>query len=117
VEWASNIDKVPLDVDKSSIFIGHLNQFEVTEEALRQKFSVYGSIVSMNLINRRDKEVGSDRPAFAFVQYEKEGSAKDAVANEVPRVIDVKESFELIFVKECNTVVRQGHPGVIQRNI
>ncbi|KAJ1340486.1 hypothetical protein BSLG_004933 [Batrachochytrium salamandrivorans] len=53
VDWASNvIDKASRDVDPFCIFVGNLNPVLVTEDLLRERFSVYGEINFINLIVR-----------------------------------------------------------------
>ncbi|KAI9340163.1 hypothetical protein DFJ73DRAFT_797872, partial [Zopfochytrium polystomum] len=68
VKWASNLDRQPADVDKHSIFIGQLNQNVVTPHLLREKFSRYGEIENLHLVNKSPSGPNA-RPAFAFITY------------------------------------------------
>jgi hypothetical protein len=72
---------------KSRVFVGNLGP-EVTVEDIRQRFEVHGPISNVN------KNV----KGFAFVQYENEPDAKEAVAKEDGRLfkgkkIDVKPAM------------------------
>ncbi|KAI8592238.1 hypothetical protein BDZ88DRAFT_504812 [Geranomyces variabilis] len=80
-EWAANLDRGNVDVDHMSIFVGQLNQTETTTELLEEKFGQYGQIVSLQLVNRYPEGPGT-RPAFAFIKYDDEEAASEAVRNE-----------------------------------
>ncbi|KAI9143454.1 hypothetical protein BKA69DRAFT_1123237 [Paraphysoderma sedebokerense] len=81
VEWAANIDKRQTEVDSFSIFVGQLNPMEVTEQTLRDRFSRYGEIESINLVNKA-APTPEGRMAFAFIKFSTEGSAQYAVEAE-----------------------------------
>jgi RNA recognition motif-containing protein len=56
IEWAANLEKVvpgPEDIDKRSIFVGQLNQAEVTKESLVEKFGRYGRIREIQYVARK----------------------------------------------------------------
>ncbi|KAI8912125.1 hypothetical protein DFJ77DRAFT_469073 [Powellomyces hirtus] len=80
-EWAANLDRGNIDIDHSSIFVGQLNQAEVTRELLEEKFAKYGTIQSMQLINRYPSGPNT-RPAFAFIKFSDETSTTSAVQEE-----------------------------------
>lgn len=54
VEWASNLEneRGHVELDKTSIFVGQLNQEEVNSSLLMEKFGKYGDIASCHLVNR-----------------------------------------------------------------
>ncbi|KAH6564580.1 hypothetical protein BASA62_007804 [Batrachochytrium salamandrivorans] len=82
VDWASNvIDKASRDVDPFCIFVGNLNPVLVTEDLLRERFSVYGEINFINLIVR-NIESPTARPAFALVRYTTVSAAAEGVVKE-----------------------------------
>ncbi|KAI9098290.1 hypothetical protein DFS34DRAFT_620357 [Phlyctochytrium arcticum] len=80
-EWAANLDRGNVDVDKHSIFVGQLNQQVVTSEMLQQRYGQYGAVHSLQLINRYPSGPSS-RPAFAFIEFHKESDANQAVMEE-----------------------------------
>ncbi|OZJ05566.1 hypothetical protein BZG36_01716 [Bifiguratus adelaidae] len=92
VEWASNVNgNVPHEpsVDKNSIFVGQLNQYEITQEKLEERFGQYGKIESAHLIKHKSASNQAPiRPAFAFIKYTEEASAAQAIEREAsdPRV-------------------------------
>src|SRR4051794_11721190 len=49
---AANLDRGNIDIDRSSIFVGQLNQALITRALVEEKFGKYGTIVSPQLINR-----------------------------------------------------------------
>lgn len=75
VEWALSTDD---QMDTQTIFIGGLEKDHVSEALLREKFGAYGAIEKISIVNRGDME----GPAFAFIQFEKSGSAAAAIAKE-----------------------------------
>ncbi|KAG0262788.1 hypothetical protein BG011_009709 [Mortierella polycephala] len=80
VEWAPNLSSRN-QVEKESIFIGQLNPDVVTEAALRELFMGYGEIQYIHLIKRN--KPGTNRPtAFAFIEFDNEQAAKDAIDHE-----------------------------------
>ncbi|KAG0348943.1 hypothetical protein BG004_003426 [Podila humilis] len=83
IEWAPNLSNQNHNdhVDKDCIFIGQLDPEMATEEALRERFSAYGEILNINLI-RKNKYGEGNMSAFAFVEYDNEQSASNAIANE-----------------------------------
>ncbi|KAJ3079139.1 hypothetical protein HK102_004000 [Quaeritorhiza haematococci] len=81
VEWAANLDKGQVELDKQSVFVGQLNQNLVTRELLEEKFGAYGKIENLQLVNRFSSGPAS-RPAFAFIKYSEEASAEKAIQAE-----------------------------------
>ena len=65
---------------KSRVFVGNVSQ-DTTAEDIRKKFEVYGPIANVN------KNV----KGFAFVQFENEPDAKEAVAKENGRLLNGKK--------------------------
>lgn len=64
MEWATSTnDPDTLGVDKFNIFIGGLNPDEVTKEGVEAKFSDYGELESVSLIN---KEEGGESPEGSY---------------------------------------------------
>ena len=77
----------------TSIHVGNLS-FDATEEDIRQAFSPYGEVASVNVI--MDRETGRSR-GFAFVEMPDGAEAKEAIekVNETEiagRSITVSES-------------------------
>jgi RNA recognition motif-containing protein len=58
-----------------NIYVGNLS-FDATEEDIRQSFSQYGSVTSVNIIT--DRETGRPR-GFGFVEMPNDGEARDAI--------------------------------------
>ncbi|KAF9361295.1 hypothetical protein BGX26_004480 [Mortierella sp. AD094] len=80
VEWAPNLS-CQNQIEKESVFIGQLNPDLVTETALRERFQVYGNIQHIHLVKRN--RPGTNRPtAFAFIEFDDEHSAKEAIEGE-----------------------------------
>ncbi|KAF9115951.1 hypothetical protein BGX27_005643 [Mortierella sp. AM989] len=80
VEWAPNLSCQD-QIEKESVFIGQLNPDLVTEAALRNRFKVYGDIQHIHLVKRN--KPGTNRPtAFAFIEFDDENSAKEAIEQE-----------------------------------
>ncbi|KAK9712554.1 hypothetical protein K7432_007073 [Basidiobolus ranarum] len=77
VEWAPNLERGSGQVDRTSVFIGQLNQKLVTQSLLEEKFGKYGKIELLNLVNRN-----ANMPAFAFIKYSNEDAAGKAIENE-----------------------------------
>src|SRR3990167_395712 len=101
VEWAtSNNDPEVLCVDKYNIFIGGLNPTQVDKQILQDRFSQYGEIESITLINRAESEnpenqtnqnVGapedfenpnSQKSAFAFIRFKDQAHSASAIESE-----------------------------------
>ncbi|KAJ3315763.1 hypothetical protein HDU76_002109 [Blyttiomyces sp. JEL0837] len=80
VDWATKVDRTK-DLDTNSIFVGKINQDQVTLALLRERFSKYGEIEHCELYNR-PPPVGATRPAFAFVRFTDEKSAEIAIEEE-----------------------------------
>ncbi|GEQ70753.1 hypothetical protein JCM33374_g4432 [Metschnikowia sp. JCM 33374] len=77
VEWAQNIDDVPVkssQFDKFSIFIGQLPA-SVTEADIRYHFSSHGTIKEVSIIHKSFS-------TFAFVTFAEEAAAASAVARD-----------------------------------
>ncbi|KNE70459.1 hypothetical protein AMAG_14586 [Allomyces macrogynus ATCC 38327] len=72
VEWAANIEKHQPETDRHAIFVGQLNPDQVSEQALGERFGRHGPIESVNLVNKNGE-------AFAFIRYEDEESAQEAI--------------------------------------
>ena len=58
-----------------NIYVGNLS-FDATEDDIRQAFSQYGSVTSVNIIT--DRETGRPR-GFGFVEMPNDGEARDAI--------------------------------------
>jgi len=75
IEWATSMnDPDSLGIDRSNIFLGGLNPAVVTKESIQQRFSPYGKVESISLVNKEadpNDENNEDgvRSAFAFVRY------------------------------------------------
>ncbi|GBB92389.1 hypothetical protein RclHR1_00200022 [Rhizophagus clarus] len=86
IEWAANLEKAvpgPEDIDKRSIFVGQLNQAEVTKDSLVEKFGRYGRIKEIQYITRKFlRTSGSPRSAFAFIYYDDEEAPRKAIEAE-----------------------------------
>lgn len=93
VEWASNIETIntsqiararpldPLKIDRTSIFVGNLDE-QVTETDLQEIFVQYGEIAHVHVV--RKPGVGLDQKrVFAFIKYNSEKEASNAIENEV----------------------------------
>ncbi|TPX64486.1 hypothetical protein SpCBS45565_g05891 [Spizellomyces sp. 'palustris'] len=78
---AANLDRGNVDIDRSSIFVGQLNQAVITRELLEEKFGQYGAIQSLQLINRYPTGPNS-RPAFAFIKFLDEATPEHAIQEE-----------------------------------
>jgi RNA recognition motif-containing protein len=61
----------------TNIYVGNLS-FKASEEDLRQAFSQYGDVSSVNIIT--DRETGRSR-GFAFVEMPNSDEAKQAIDN------------------------------------
>ena len=61
----------------TNIYVGNLS-YDATEEDLRQAFSQYGEVASVNLI--MDRETGRPR-GFAFVEMANNDEAQNAIRN------------------------------------
>ncbi|KAI8837954.1 hypothetical protein BJ741DRAFT_577143 [Chytriomyces cf. hyalinus JEL632] len=73
IEWVKNQDR-QTELDKSSIFVGKLNEETVTEELLRVKFERYGEIERIQLFTPPNS-----RQAFAFIRYMNDNDAELAI--------------------------------------
>ncbi|CAI2178498.1 20253_t:CDS:10 [Funneliformis geosporum] len=86
IEWAANLEKAvpgPEDIDKRSIFVGQLNQAEVTKELLVEKFGRYGEIKEVQYVARKfSRSLGPPRNAFAFINYNDEDASENAIKAE-----------------------------------
>jgi RNA recognition motif-containing protein len=61
-----------------NIYVGNL-PLEVTEDELRRKFTVFGEVVSVAIMN--DKYIGSGQPrGYAFVEMLSQSEGKAAIA-------------------------------------
>ncbi|KAI3641221.1 hypothetical protein MIR68_000693 [Amoeboaphelidium protococcarum] len=89
VEWASDQFSVRnrQEVDYYSIFVGNLNLDLVNEDALIEKFTEFGDIESMKLIdpemvsNKEAEDTGNNRrSAFCFITYSEMSSAARAIS-------------------------------------
>ncbi|KAJ3416301.1 hypothetical protein HDV05_002241 [Chytridiales sp. JEL 0842] len=81
VDWSTNVNRQEVEIDKSSIFVGKINQEAVTIEALREKFGRYGAMEVCQLVNKFPFGPGA-RPAFAFIRYVESESAELAIQEE-----------------------------------
>uniref|UniRef100_H2YSK5 RRM domain-containing protein n=1 Tax=Ciona savignyi TaxID=51511 RepID=H2YSK5_CIOSA len=59
------------------IFVGNLS-YDASEDEIRSKFDEFGRISEVAIIN--DRDTGRPR-GFAFVTFEDESAAKDAIGN------------------------------------
>ena len=59
----------------TNIYVGNLS-FDATEDDLRETFSQYGEVSSINIIT--DRQTGRPR-GFAFVEMPDSGEAKNAI--------------------------------------
>ena len=59
----------------TNIYVGNLS-FDATEEDVREAFSAFGNVSSVNIIT--DRETGRSR-GFAFVEMPDGGEAKEAI--------------------------------------
>jgi RNA recognition motif-containing protein len=59
----------------TNIYVGNLS-YDATEEDLRQEFSRFGEVSSVNII--KDRETGRPR-GFAFVEMPDSDAAKEAI--------------------------------------
>jgi len=87
VEWATSPnDPDSLGIDKCNLFVGGLNPAIVTKETLEQRFSAYGTLESVSVINKDTPEIsGSDqatRSAYAFIRYSDPSFAATAIEHE-----------------------------------
>lgn len=88
IEWAqSNNDPETLGIDKCNLFVGGLNPSMVTKDLLQERFSQYGSIQSVTLVNK-DPEIHEaqdqnfPRSAFAFIRFTESASSGSAIEQE-----------------------------------
>lgn len=71
----------PLKIDRTSIFVGNLDE-QVTETDLQEIFVQYGEIAHVHVV--RKPGVGLDQKrVFAFIKYNSEKEASNAIENEV----------------------------------
>ncbi len=110
VEWATSTnDPDMLGVDKYNIFVGGLNPQLVSKQGLEERFSIYGPVESITLINKTDDiseennngtlvfqmifkgaafslmlcYIGQTRSAFAFIRFKDPSSSASAIEQEV----------------------------------
>eukprot|EP01114_Cavostelium_apophysatum_P014369 TRINITY_DN370_c0_g1_i2.p1 TRINITY_DN370_c0_g1~~TRINITY_DN370_c0_g1_i2.p1 ORF type:complete len:441 (-),score=76.99 TRINITY_DN370_c0_g1_i2:111-1433(-) len=86
VEWAqSNNDPDNLGIDRCNIFVGGLNPSLVSKELLKERFSPYGKVESVSLVNRDPEDDHKDsyaKSAFAFIRYTDPGASSAAIDRE-----------------------------------
>eukprot|EP00026_Physarum_polycephalum_P004277 Phypoly_transcript_04294.p1 GENE.Phypoly_transcript_04294~~Phypoly_transcript_04294.p1 ORF type:complete len:546 (+),score=93.93 Phypoly_transcript_04294:324-1961(+) len=92
IEWATSTnDPDTLGVDKFNVFLGGLNPDEVTKESIEARFSEYGEIETVSLVNKDDEidEAASLGPAslgphsaFAFVRFADPAASAAAIEAE-----------------------------------
>ncbi|KAG0204453.1 hypothetical protein BGX28_003599 [Mortierella sp. GBA30] len=80
VEWAPNLSKEN-QIERESVFVGQLNPDLVTEASLRDRFQEYGCIENIHLV-KRTKPGTSQSSAFAFIDFDNEQSARNAIEHE-----------------------------------
>ncbi len=79
-----------------NIYVGNL-PLELTEDELRQEFSVFGQVKSVNIMD--DRDIGSGQPCgYGFVEMSLEAEGKTAIISLIGktikgRVIEVIESL------------------------
>lgn len=88
IEWAPNLSSQS-QIEKESVFVGQLNPELATEAALRDRFQDYGNIQHIHLV-KRTKPLTNRPTAFAFVEYDNELSARQAIEHEVSRRIELQ---------------------------
>ncbi|KAL7746508.1 hypothetical protein RI367_008158 [Sorochytrium milnesiophthora] len=83
VEWAANLDKSLIEMDRHAIFIGQLDPDTLTEADVEQRFGAYGPMDTVNFVNKAvNIAAGEVKTAFAFVRYRNEDSAARAIEHE-----------------------------------
>jgi RNA recognition motif-containing protein len=92
IEWATSTnDPAATDasgIDRTNIFVGGLNPSLVTKDLLEQRFSSYGRLEGVTLVNREldnaegERSVSPPRSAFAFIRYADAESATTAIEAE-----------------------------------
>lgn len=95
--WLSNINRILLvtgDIMAKKLFVGNLS-FTMTDDQLRDIFSQYGALVSLNIV--QDKFTNRSK-GFAFVEFENDEDAAKAMAaldgsEQEGRNIAVKEAL------------------------
>ncbi|KAI9311803.1 hypothetical protein BX666DRAFT_896184 [Dichotomocladium elegans] len=87
VNWTANINtiaKTPncqVRTDPHTVFVNNLFT-DVSEDDLYDRFSKYGSIVSVTLIRRPAHGRNHSQRMFAFIKYEATTSAQEAIVNQ-----------------------------------
>ncbi|KAG0244509.1 hypothetical protein BGX31_008944 [Mortierella sp. GBA43] len=81
VEWAPNLSSQS-QIEKESVFVGQLNPELTTEATLRDRFQDYGNIQCVHLV-KRSKPGTTRLTAFAFIEFDNEYSARQAIEHEV----------------------------------
>eukprot|EP00010_Vexillifera_abyssalis_P006674 CAMPEP_0201548812 /NCGR_PEP_ID=MMETSP0173_2-20130828/5316_1 /ASSEMBLY_ACC=CAM_ASM_000268 /TAXON_ID=218659 /ORGANISM="Vexillifera sp., Strain DIVA3 564/2" /LENGTH=552 /DNA_ID=CAMNT_0047958291 /DNA_START=81 /DNA_END=1739 /DNA_ORIENTATION=+ len=79
VEWATSTnDPDLLGVDKHNVFVGGLHP-SVTKEQLEQRFSVYGSIENISIVNRHKDSPAAASPSAQATNTDDADNATDDV--------------------------------------
>jgi RNA recognition motif-containing protein len=72
-----------------NIYVGNL-PLELTEDELRQEFSAFGQVKSVNIMN--DRDIGSGQPrGYGFVEMPLESEGSAAVASLTGKTIKGRE--------------------------
>ena len=110
MEWASNLDRSPLSVDRTSIVITGLEK-STTYEDVFNRFSTYGNVVSAQLLNRdkdedkskSESDEGENETDFAtisaIVKYGSEEAASRAIQEEVISLFKMLISLISFYLK------------------
>ena len=72
-----------------NIYVGNLS-LELTEDELRQEFSAFGQVKSVNIMN--DRDIGSGQPrGYGFVEMPLESEGKAAITSLIGKTIKGRE--------------------------
>ena len=72
-----------------NIYVGNLS-LELTEDELRQEFSAFGQVKSVNIMN--DRDIGSGQPrGYGFVEMPLESEGKAAITSLKGKTIKGRE--------------------------
>ncbi|CAO3609573.1 unnamed protein product [Cunninghamella echinulata] len=76
VEWTANINSEQsqeIRYDKTCVYVGNIDK-SIKKEDIKHRFKIYGEIVNITLIQKKDHKV-----TFGFIKYANEKEAKTAV--------------------------------------
>jgi RNA recognition motif-containing protein len=92
---------------ESKLYVGNLS-FNTTEENLRQAFSEFGTIVSVDMI--KDRETGQTK-GFAFVSMSSQVEAENAIKTMNGKMLDGRDLRVNIARPREETPPREGNGG------